>query len=262
MWNFFVHKRIRIALSQQHSSHDRIIAIQGLTANPKALRALEQITRDSDSKMAEFAFQKLGHLSDPGALRVILRSIVTNSNSDNARFRDALYAVDVDSILLRTMADEAIPPLLKVGSNVLAWKRENLVDRKNQQNYVAHVKGLLERIDTAVAQSAIAELDRLLRSQLTQELPRLQNIALKSNAFEEAESAIKEIASLGTPAAKAAIILVRSQPPRDMLHSYMAQNPDVETGGSLIEVNVHKSSTDLGNTLKGSERLFWDAAGG
>lgn len=260
MVSYFWRKRnIRVALSQKEGVLRRIDAIQALTAHPEALRVLEQIVNESG--FDRLACQRLGYLEHPDALRVLLRLLVRYSTRDyQSKFTSVSDAISVCERLLSSIGEDAIPFLLNTGKNVLTWERDRSGQRKWQAHGLWKVKNFLGRIDTLEEKAAVKELDDLLRSIRTRELPDLLKTALEGNAFEEAESAINEIAGLGTPQARDALVLIRSQLPRVMVHSFMAQDPEVETGLSLKEYVWSQSSGRLGETLTGAERAFWDAA--
>jgi hypothetical protein len=255
-------KQRRIALDRKQDIFNRTSAIQRLKANRRDLEALDNLTRESGEKISYWAFNTLGGLRDAGAMRIILRSVVANSNSDNADFREGMSAAGVSSSkeLLREVADDAVSAFLKIGSNVISWPYEDLYQRRYRQYYLNDVTRWLEKMDTPASQSTLAELERLRLMRLSRDLPRLTSVALKSGAFEEVEAAIEDIASLGTPVARTALQLIREQPARDLLYSFMEQDPEVETGASYIGATRDMSSKDLGQKLKGAEREFWDSA--
>jgi len=60
----------------------------------------------------------------------------------------------------------------------------------------------------------LTRLHAAARAQQEKELPRLTDVALTSTSFPDVESAIADIAALGTPAAQRALVAIRSQPER------------------------------------------------
>ena len=165
-----------------------------------------------------------------------------------------------DTIRLRELADEAVPPLSKAGRNVLAWKCGTAGERAVQAKALHDVAEILEKLATPAARSARAELSDVLQRQRAKELPGHVKIALESGAFEEAESAIAEIAELGTPDALAALTKIRKQPVRYLDHQFETDNTDVEAGYSPKSVSVARPSSELGETLKGEARARWERA--
>ena len=161
---------------------------------------------------------------------------------------------------LPKLGDAAVPPILRAGKNVLAWRRSNAGERKAQEISLRDIGRMLDKLASPAARSAQTELGDLLQRQRAQELTILLKTALENGAFEEAESAVVEIAELGTPAALAALAEIRRQPERYLDHHFETDNPDVESGYSPKWVTVARRSSELGETLKGEARARWDRA--
>jgi hypothetical protein len=257
-------RNLRVALSTKESFAARNAAIYGLadTADAAAIGALHQIAAGADDvNLRRTATSRLASMSSPASLRALLDLLAAQSTSNSWAFVDALYGLSWNTITLRKLADEAVPPLSKAGKNVLAWKRGTAGERAVQAKALRDIAEILEKLATPAARSARTELnDRLQRSRAT-ELPGLMKIALESGAFEEAESAIAEIAELGTPEALAALTKIRKQPVRTLDHQFETDNPHVESGYAPKWVSVARPSSELGETLKGEARARWERAG-
>jgi HEAT repeat protein len=256
-------RNLRVALSTKESFGARNAAIYGLAdaADPAAIGALYRIAAGPDDlNLCRTATSRLASMRSPASLRALLDLLAAQSTSNSWVFVDALHGLSWNTITLRKLADEAAPQLLKAGKNVVAWKRRTAGERVPQATTLREIGEILEKLATPAARSARAELNDLLQRQRAKELPGLVKIALESGAFEEAESAIAEIAELGTPDALAALTKIRHQPKRCLDHQFETDNPDVESGYSPKWVSVARPSSELGETLKGEARTRWERA--
>jgi hypothetical protein len=218
LFSFLKRRRnLRVALSTKESFAARNAAIHGLAdaADAAAIGALYRIAAGPDDvNLRRTATSRLASVSSPASLRVLLDLLAAESTSNSWVFMDACSGLSWNTITLRKLADEAVPPLSKAGSNVLAWKRGTAGERAVQAKALHDVAEILEKLATPAARSARAELSDVLQRQRAKELPGLVKIALESGAFDEAESAIAEIAELGTPDGLAALTKIRKQPVR------------------------------------------------
>lgn len=256
MFSYFRRKKnIRIALSQQESFQRRLGAIYALgerPATPEAIRALAEIAQSDDKlELRQCAISHLASLSEPDSIRVLLRLVTSNYQPNNWIFIEAFRGLRWNTITLNQIADEALIFLLQLGRNAIRWDNNSLL---------GDVRSLIGRLTTPATRSALEELDKLLRERRTVNLPNLLKIALESQKFDEAESAIAEIAGLGTDEAYSALVKIRQQPVRQLEHSYETDNEEVEAGYSPKWVSVTVSSSELGKALSGPERTRWEAA--
>jgi hypothetical protein len=265
MFSGFQRKRnIRIALSRQEPFERRNHAIYELgnpPATPEAINALAEIAQSNDElNVCQSAIGRLASLSDPDSLRVLLKLIISESNSNSWIFIEAIRGLSWNTITLNKIAAEALPPLLQAGRNVLGWKRSTAGERSAQASFLSQVREIIENLQTSAGSSALDELDKQLRDRRTAELPGLLKTALESKVFEEAESALAEIAGLETDEAHAALVKIRQQALRQLIHTYEKDDETVETGYSPKRVSVSRSSSELGETLKGPGLARWEAA--
>jgi hypothetical protein len=265
LFSFLKRKRnLRVALSTRESFGARNAAIYGLAdaTDTATIRALHQIAAGPDElNLRRTATSRLASMSSPASLRALLDLLAAQSTSNSSVFVDAHDGLSRNTIALRKLADEAVPPLSKAGKNVLVWKRGTAGERAIQATALRQIREILEKLATPAAQSARAELNDLLQWKRAKELPGLVKTALETGAFDEAESAIAEIAELGTPDALAALTKIRKQPARTLDHQFETDNPDVESGYSPKWVSVARPSSELGETLKGEARTRWERAG-
>jgi hypothetical protein len=264
LFSFLKRKRdLRVALSTQQSFLARNEAVYALAkwADLPSIRALHQIAAGSDEvNLRRSATSRLAAVSSPDAIRLLLDLLAAEAKSNNWVFTDACHGLSWNTITLKKLGDDALPPLARAGRTVLAWKCAGGGDRAIQRGALREILEILDKLDTQAARSARAGLEDILRERRTQELRGLTRTALESGAFEEAESAITEIAELGTPAALAALTTIRKQPVRYLEHQFETDNTDVETGYSPKWVSVARPSSELGETLKGEARARWDKA--
>lgn len=265
MISYFIRKRnIRIALSREEPFVRRNAAIWALgesPATPEAIRVLAEVAqRDDELALRQSAINKLASLGEPESLRALLKLIVSRSDSNNWIFIDALRGLRWSAQGLKTIPLEAPKSLLRAGKNVLLWPRTTASERKLQAAHLREMREIVERLQSPGSASVLAELDGLLREIRAAELPALLKTALESGKFEEAESAVEEIAELGTEEARAALARIRRQPKRELMHSYMTDDPNVESGYSPRLATVAKSSDELGESLTGAARECWGSA--
>jgi hypothetical protein len=265
MFTFLKRRRnLTIALSQQESFARRNAAICELgepPSTPEAVRALGQIAlgRD-DGILRRSATSRLANLRSPESLRMLLDILTATATSDNWIFSDARSGLSWNKIALQPIADDAVAALLRAGKSVLAWQRETGRARNQQTLVLDDLRKTLGNLGTASARSAAGELAALLQRQRARELPGLTKIALESGAFEEAQSAVREIAELGTAEAHAALVKIRGQPMRQLDHFHEIDNPDVESGYSPKWSTDSRLSSELGDELKGDDLARWNAA--
>jgi HEAT repeat protein len=262
LFSFLKRRRnLRVALSTKESFGQRNAAIYDLAdaADAAAIRPLYQIAAGPDDvNLCRTVTSRLASIGTPEALRILLDLFAAQSTSNNWVFIDACSGLSWNTITLRKLGDEAVPPIVQAGKNVLAWKRGTAGERKLQATFLRDIGEMLEKLATPAARSARAELNDILEQHRARELTRLVKTALESGDFEEAESAIAEIAELATPDALAALAKIRKQPVRYLDHQFETDNPDVESGYSPRWVSVARPSSALGETLKGEARARWE----
>jgi hypothetical protein len=264
MFSFFKRRNdVRIALSRQEPFARRHTAIWALgeTADAAAIAALRQIATGSDElDLRRAAIGRLANMSRPDAIRALLALLATESHANTWVFIDIGQGLSWNTITLRQLGDEAVPPLLTAGRNVLGWRRATAGERGLQAKWLRDIGAIILKLETPAARSAGTELSDRLQALRAQELPRLLKAALESADFDEAASAIAEIAGLESTEAQTALVKIREQPGRPLDHEYETDNTDVETGYSPKWVRVSRSSAELGETLAGEARARWDAA--
>jgi hypothetical protein len=265
LFSFLKRRRnLSIALSPQESFARRNAATYELgepPGTPEAIRALGQIalSRD-DGGLRRTATSRLANLRSPDALRMLLDVLTASAASNSWVFVDARSCLSYSKIALQPIADEAAAALLKAGKSVLAWQRGDAGHRNLQVSVLADLFKTLGNLETASARSAVGELASLLQHQRARELPELKKVALVSGDFEEAQSAIREIAELGTPEAQKALVTIRHQPERKLDHYHEIGDTDVEGRYSSKWVTDSRPSSELGDELKGEALTRWNAA--
>ena len=265
MFSFLKRRRnLRVALSTKESFAERNAAIYALAkdADAAAIAALHRIASGPDDvNLRRSATSQLASINTPASLTALIDLLAVHSTAVGSWiFIDACGGLSWNTTTLPKLGDAAVPPILRAGKNVLAWRRSNAGERKVQEISLRDIGRMLDKLASPAARSAQTELGDLLQRQRAQELTILLKTALENGAFGEVESAVVEIAELGTPAALAALAEIRRQPERYLDHHFETDNPDVESGYSPKWVTVARRSSELGETLKGEARARWDRA--
>jgi HEAT repeat protein len=265
LFSFLKRRRnLRIALSAKESFANRNAAIYALAGepHPAAIDALRRIAGGPDDvNLRRSATSRLASMATPDSVSALLDLLAAHSASAGSWvFIDACHGLSWNTISLQKLGDAAVPPIVSAGKQVLAWRRSSASERNAQAASFRDILAMLDKLATPAARSARAELVDTRQRERARELPALLKTALESGAFEEAESAIAEIAELGTPDALAALMRIRRQPERPLDHHFETDNPDVESGYSPKWVSASRRSSELGESLTGEARIRWEKA--
>jgi len=96
--------------------------------------------------MAPLAYQHLGYLRNPAALRLLLKFLMTVSARDSftPEYTTVFQAVRLSDAVLGRVADAAIPALLQTGENLIRWTAKDAWYRKAQSSALLELERLLE----------------------------------------------------------------------------------------------------------------------
>ncbi len=253
---------IRMALSPKEPFSRRLNAIYALGQihHEDAIAALSEIALSrGELGLARTTVGRIAGMSTPGAMKALLSIAATNAESTNWIFTDAIDGLSWNKHALRKMLPDASASILEIGAKILAWGG-SAASRTQRTEYIGRLGKILDDIGSAEARAAKTSIEEKLQQVRCMEMPALLRVALETSAFEEAQSAVSEIAKLGTPEACSALAEIRRAPARELVHIYDKTDADFEGGHTSRIVSERRSSVDLGEALEGREKALWDAA--
>ncbi len=254
---------IRRALSSQESVSRRLNAIYALgdAHHTDAIAALSEIALEREGhNLARTAVGRIAGMSTPEAMRALLSIAATSAEAaPNWIFMDAIDGLSWNKHALRKTVPDASASILEIGAQILAWGG-SAASRNQRAEYIRRLGKILDDIGSAEARAAIWSLEEKLQQIRSREMPALLRMVLETSVFEEAQSAVNEIAKLGTSEACSALAEIRRSPERELVHTYDKVDADFEGGHSSRIVSERRSSADLGEALLGREKALWDAA--
>jgi hypothetical protein len=204
---------------------------------------------------------QLSSFDDPRAVKAKLEFLVHEAPKGPTRqLENILDHVDRGPYAFDAMGDAVIGPILTAGKAILTWPRKTVGDRESQARIMKKLQWVLGHAKAASAARAATELAQQLAALSSRDVPLLEKLALTTDAFEDADAAIAEIAGLDSSAAMDALRRIRRAPDRYMTHTYVTDNEDVEAGYSPKTVQLERSSKYLGEELGGAARARWAAA--
>ena len=240
------------ALAKQRPHRDAIDAMYAVAVN-----------EPDNYLLAEQALGEMSKIDHPHSVARRLEFLIREAPRGATRQLDnSLNYIASGFDAFPAAGDRVIAPMCEAARSILAWPRKTPGDRSVQSLYLGKLANKIRLVNSAAAKQAaeriLSELSLLSR----RDLPLLEKLALTANAFEDAQSAIAEIAGLDDPQAKDALRRIRRAPDRMLTHTFVTDNEDVEAGYSPKTVVMQRSSAYLGEDLTGEAATRWAAAGG